>query len=129
MSDYIAAAENEALIWHEILVGTQAVVPASVLSANLGLSKDAIAAAVSSHRMYALPVQGENYYPGYLLDLTLDKLSLERVCVVLGELAPWSQWHFWTAKNAALEGRTPLDSIRAGQVEQVLTSARGYAER
>lgn len=40
------------------------------------------------------PCTGRKYYPAYMMDITLDKRSLERVCVTLCDVAPWEKIAF-----------------------------------
>ena len=53
----------------------------------------------------------------------------ETVLEALKEHDAWTKLVFFTSENAALDGRKPLDALRAGKVEEVLAAARMYGEQ
>lgn len=71
---------------------------------------------------------GENYYPAFYGDPSLDRRVLEKVSKALGALPATVKYHFYTAKSSFLD-ETPLEALRVGRVEQVLAAAAGYVER
>jgi hypothetical protein len=81
-------------------------------------------------QLMAVPVEKYGYlYPAFQFTeessvLTdLDKLlqSLERFDV-------WMQLQFLQASNLRLEGATPIDTLKAGQLDLVLFAAKSYGE-
>lgn len=89
----------------------------------------AISSAVAAERLFAVVgPSGENYYPAFFTDPSLDRCVLERVTKALGSLPATSKYHFFTSAFTWL-GECPLDAPRKGRVEQTLAAAAGYAER
>ena len=71
---------------------------------------------------------GENFYPAFYADNTIDRRKLETVAKVLGPLPAAAKFFFFTAKSTLLQS-TPLQALRMGRVDEVLTAAAGFAER
>ncbi|MCE3607573.1 hypothetical protein LXA47_28800 [Massilia sp. P8910] len=95
----------------------------------LHIKRASISAAVKAGRMFAVVgPSGNNYYPAYFADERLDRRALEKVARVLGQLPGASKHYFFTAKSIALNS-TPLDALRDGRLEEVLTVATSFTER
>jgi hypothetical protein len=99
------------------------------LQRALGVKRQALSGAVKAKRLFAIVgPSGENYYPAYYADPTLERRTLERVSKVLGSLPAPSKHHFFTSKSTLLQ-ETPLDALRKGREAEVLVAAAGFAER
>lgn len=95
----------------------------------LDIKRASISGAVKAGRMFAVVgPSGDNYYPAYFADETLDRRALEKVSKTLGALPALSKHHFFTARSTLL-GATPLETLRKGRVSDVLTAASAFAER
>jgi hypothetical protein len=99
------------------------------LQRALGVKRQALSGAVKAKRLFAIVgPSGENYYPAYYADPTLERRTLERVSKVLGSLPAPSKHHFFTSKSTMLQ-ETPLDALRKSREAEVLVAAAGFAER
>jgi hypothetical protein len=92
------------------------------------VKRQAISNAVASGRIFAaVGPSGDNYYPAFYTDPSLDRRVVEKVTKVLGALPAASKYHFFTSTHASL-GETPLDALRKGRVVEVLSAAAGFVE-
>jgi len=99
------------------------------LQQALGVKRQALSGAVKSERLFAIVgPSGENYYPAYYADPTLDRRTLEQVSKLLGSLPAASKHHFFTSVSTRLQ-ETPLDALRRGRKDEVLAAAGGFVER
>jgi hypothetical protein len=99
------------------------------LQEALGVQRQAISGAVKSERLFAIVgPSGENFYPAYFADPTLDRRSLEQVSKVLGSLPAASKHDFFTSKSMTLQ-ETPLDALRRGRKAEVLAVAERFVDR
>lgn len=99
------------------------------LQRALDVKRQAISVAVKAKRLFAIVgPSGENFYPAYYADETLDRRKLEQVSKALGSLPAPSKHHFFTSKSSML-GETPLQALRKGREADVLAAAAGFAER
>lgn len=99
------------------------------LQQALGIGRQAISNALSKGRMFAIiGPSGDNYYPSFYADSSLDRRVLEKVTRALGQLPATSKYHFFTSKFTAL-GESPLDALRKGRIDDVLGAASAFVER
>lgn len=112
------------------LVRRKDILPTEEFSRELCVSDDALSKAVAEHRLFVLEVSGENFYPAFYLDPSLDRAKLEHVSVALGNLSGWHKWQFFTTPKFSLGSKEPLKVLKGkGDVETVVTAAEGFAER
>ena len=123
------AAKNQARIVRDDLVARKAVVSSGELTAALNISRQALSKAIQANRLFAVNVGNERYYPVFFADPTLERGKLERVSRVLGEMAGWEKWCFFTTPKGSLGKLTPLDALKKGMYHEVLAAATGFAER
>lgn len=99
------------------------------LQRALAVKRQAISGAVKAQRLFAIVgPSGENYYPAYYADPTLDRRAIEQVSKALGSLPAPSKHHFFTSRSTMLH-ETPLDALRRGRQAEVLVAAAGFAAR
>jgi hypothetical protein len=65
---------------------------------------------------------GRSYYPAFYADQGVRREHVERVTRTLALLHPRSQYLFYTTVRTSL-GETPLDALRAGRLDDVITAA------
>lgn len=65
---------------------------------------------------------GLSYYPAFFADPVIRREHIERVTRMLALLHPHSQYLFYTAAKTS-QGETPLDALRAGRLDEVITAA------
>lgn len=122
-------AKSQARIVREDLVARKAVVSSGELTAALNISRQALSKAIQANRLFAVSVGNERYYPMFFADPALERRKIERVSQVLGELAGWEKWRFFTTPKGSLGKLTPLNALKKGMYREVLTAATGLAER
>jgi biotin operon repressor len=123
------AARARGRAFRDDLIANKKVLPSGEFAAALSVSRQALSKAVQSGRLFALEAGGENYYPSFYLDCKVDRRKLERVSKTMGALSGWERWRFFTTPKGSLAGLTPLDALKKGKYEEVLTAATGFAER
>ncbi|MHB1077181.1 hypothetical protein [Thiobacillus sp.] len=125
----LSVAKKRAHDVHTGLVARKAVIPSGKLTDALGITRQALSKAVQANRIFSVEVGGENYYPGFFADPAIERRKLERVSKTLGGLDGWQKWQFFTTPKASLGGVTPLEALKRGRYEKVVTAATGFAER
>lgn len=65
---------------------------------------------------------GRSYYPAFFADPVIKRENIERVTRTLALLDPHSQYMFYTTATTS-QGETPLDALRAGRLDEVITAA------
>lgn len=128
-NEAMARAEQNAAATTAARVANHEFISSGQLQRALNVKRQAISGAVKAKRLFAIVgPSGENYYPAYYADPTLDRRTLEKVSKALGSLPAPSKHHFFTSKSTML-GETPLDALRKGREAEVLAAAAGFAER
>jgi hypothetical protein len=91
----------------------------------LEVDADWLDAALDECRVFAITGPGgRSYFPAFYADPTIKREHIERVTRTLALLHPRSQFLFYTTVRTSL-GETPLDALRAGRLEDVMTAALG----
>lgn len=128
-NEAITRAEQNAAVTTAARIENNELISSGELQHALQVKRQAISSAVKAKRLFAMVgPSGENYYPAYYADPTLDRRTLEQVSKALGSLPASSKHHFFTSKSTLLQ-ETPLDALRKGRAAEVLTAAAGFAER
>lgn len=126
--NFLAQARMQALESRRGLVASKDLVPPSVIQEALGQDWPAFEKAARKGRILALEVDGQHYIPAFYLDNSIDHLHLEAVVKILGDVGPSSKWQFFTTPKLTLNGATPLESLRRGELELVLNAAFSFVE-
>ena len=96
----------------------------------LGISRQAVDKRRSSNQLLALTQGRRGYsYPSFQFDDGKTIRGLEEVLAELKALDPWMQMAFFTSPNERLGGKTPIESLQKGLVEEVTRAASGYGEQ
>ena len=128
-NEAMARAEQNAVATTASRIANRELISSGELQRALNVKRQAISGAVKAKRLFAIVgPSGENYYPAYYADPTLDRRTLEQVSKVLGSLPAPSKHHFFTSKSTMLQ-ETPLDALRKGRETEVLAAAAGFAAR
>lgn len=105
-------------------------VSSSVMQSRLKLSRQALSQAVAARRLFVVGgPHGRNYYPAFYADAQYPRRDLEAVCQALGALPGHLKWEFFVTPKPALDGKTPLQAIAAGELKAVLRAAAGFSRR
>jgi hypothetical protein len=128
-NELIARVENDRAATGAGRIANKEFLGSAELQQALGVKRQALSGAVKSERLFAIVgPSGENHYPAYYADPTLDRRTLEQVSKVLGSLPAASKHHFFTSVSTQLQ-ETPLDALRKGRKSEVLAAAAGFAQR
>lgn len=104
-------------------------VSSGTLQEALGVKRQALSGAVKAGRLFSLTgPSGENFYPAFFADPGLDRRAVEKVAKVLGTLPAASKYFFFTSKSTLLQ-ETPLQALRRGRLDEVLTAAAAFSQR
>jgi hypothetical protein len=96
----------------------------------LGISRQAVDKRRSSNQLLALTQGRRGYsYPSFQFEDGKTISGLEEVLGQLRSLDPWMQMVFFTSPNERLGGKTPIESLQKGLVEDVMHAAGGYGEQ
>lgn len=100
------------------------------LCERLQVSRQAVSKAVAEHRLFSLDGDGgRKLYPAFYGDAALPRRDIERVAQALGPLPGPVKWQFFTTPATSLQGKTPVEAISKGRIEDVLRAAGGFRER
>ncbi len=100
----------------------------ATLTARLGITPQALSAAVRARRMFALTgPSGERLYPWFFADAKYERRDLEKVSKALGGLAGSVKWAFFMTPKISLGNKRPLDVLHS-KMERVLSLAAGLLE-
>lgn len=126
----MAVMNDEAMARRQALHERGDLLTSAQISARLGVSRQALSKAISERRMFWVDgAKGAQWYPSFFTDAMIDRRMLEQVSVALGDLPGAVKWQFFTTPKHSLGGRTPIDAVRAGALEQVLRTAVEVMER
>jgi hypothetical protein len=96
----------------------------------LQISRQAVDKRRGANQLFALTQGRRGYsYPSFQFEDGKTLVGLDRVLANLSELDPWMQLQFFTSTHERLSGKTPLDVLRKGKVEDVVRVASGYGEQ
>lgn len=103
--------------------------PGSQLCARLGVTPQALSAALKAKRLFVLRgPSGEYIYPAFFADQRHDRHILEKISKALGDLPGAAKWDFFTAPRISLGGKSPLDALAKGKLDAVMAAALAYAD-
>jgi len=95
----------------------------------LGVKRQSLSEAVTTGRMFTVDVGATTYYPAFYVRGEINRRLLESVTKLLGQLPGWSKWQFFTTASEYLNGKTPLEALARGQVDEVKRLAEGFLSR
>lgn len=102
----------------------------AALCERLQVSRQAVSKAVAEHRLFSLDGDGGcKLYPAFYGDAALPRRDIEKVAQALGPLPGPVKWQFFTTPATSLQGKTPVEAISKGRIEDVLRAAAGFRER
>jgi hypothetical protein len=110
-------------------VASKKLLTSGEMAARLGVTTQAITAAVRAHRMFVLAgPSGENFFPAFFADARYDRPVLWKVSKVLGGMSGGSKWDFFTNPRITLKGKTPLEALAKGNIEEVMDVAAAFRD-
>lgn len=110
----------------QLLEAEGGVVSGRELADALGITRQAVDKRRLNGKLIGIDLGKRGYaYPVWQIDLD----GLGAVLAELDELDPWTQALFMLSANSWLEGETPLDLLRRGQLDRVLEAAKLFGEQ
>jgi hypothetical protein len=101
---------------------------AEQMARRLHLTRQAVDLRRRNHRLIGLPVGRHGYrYPIWQLGHAGTWPWVPRMINALAPHDSWQQVFFLLSPHPDLEGETPLNALRGGRIEEVITLARTYA--
>lgn len=96
---------------------------------SVNVSAESIRKAVSDGVMFVVVRDGEQWYPSFFSDSSLEKRQLAAVTKLLDGLSAGSKWQFFVTGKGSLGGLTPVEALRLRKFQRVKDAARGFAGR
>lgn len=130
-SDPLAEARLEGLRISERLLNHEGA-PWSVqaVAAHLGITRQAVAKRVRSHRLLAVDIGRHGQaYPAWQFVRGGVLTGLEAALGALTEHDAWMQLSFFLGATPFLDDRSPLEALRAGDADAVLRAARRFTHQ
>ncbi|MBW2734024.1 MAG: hypothetical protein JRH20_16680 [Deltaproteobacteria bacterium] len=126
--DPLAAARLRGLRLRDTLLDAEGgTLGVDAVARLLRISRQAVAKRRRKGTLLAIKVgRRGDLYPVWQFDLDSDGLlaGLEEILKLLAEQSDWAKLRFFLAENVALEGKRPLDLLRAGVMDPVRRAAR-----
>lgn len=102
---------------------------AEQVAQNLGITRQAVEKRRRAGKLIAVNTGRHGYrYPVWQFTESGTLPGLEDVLGVLAPHDEWMQTAFFVGQHPRLNDRTPLDMLKAGEVERVLNAAEVYGE-
>jgi hypothetical protein len=126
-----AARDRGAVLRKQMLQEHGGAISADQVGKLLDITRQGVENRRKAGKLLAYPIEGPRYrYPRWQFDSEDHVLpGLERVLAALTDLSPWSKGKFMTTGDIRLNGETPLDRLKAGDVEAVVRSAEAYGKQ
>lgn len=110
---------------NELLAMEGGCLPSAEFAARLGVSRQAVDKRRKAGRLIAVPASARGFlYPAWQVHDGRLLPGLEQVLAVIGVDSPVMQLQFFVLPHPDLEGKRPLDLLRAGKgLQRVVTAA------
>lgn len=95
----------------------------------LGIAPGSVNELWRAGTLLAIPTDGDNRYPSWQFRDGQVLYGLDLVLVDLRGHDPWSKLIFFVNGNLRLNGESPLDELRRGNIAAVRRAARAYGEQ
>lgn len=129
--DPIAAAKIRGLKRRqEILKIAGGTMTSGQVAEVLNLSRQAVDKRRSLNQLLALTQGRRGYsYPSFQFHEGKTLAGLETVLKALSSVDPWMQLNFFTSPDERLGGKTPIECLRQGNIDEVAKIASTYGEQ
>lgn len=96
----------------------------------LQISRQAVDKRRAANQLLALTQGRRGYsYPSFQFEDGKTLPGIELILTELSAIDPWMQLRFFTSPHERLAGKTPLEALRKGRVNDVISVASGYGEQ
>lgn len=110
----------------ELLQRSGGLLSANQTAAKLGISSQALEALTS---LIALRTDGEVAgYPAFQFESQAMLKGIAKLLAAIQVDDPWSRLNFCFLRLQELNGRTPVEAIRAGEIDAVVLAASHFGE-
>jgi biotin operon repressor len=125
--DPLAAAKLKGVeLKHDLLKET---LSSEAIAKLLEISRQAVDKRRRNGKLLAFSQGRRGYaYPSWQIENGQVILGLDEVIRSLSEYSEWTQAMFLTTGDMRLQGQTPLEYLRLGKIQEVLTAAKLYGE-
>lgn len=129
-ADFMAGLEQQEQEQREKDISSERLLPGAAMRARLQVSPQALSAALKAKRMFVMQgPSGEYVYPAFFADSAYDRRVLEKVSKALGDLPGAAKWDFFMSPRVSLAGKTPLNALAKGKVDEVMAAADAFREQ
>lgn len=129
-ADFMAGLERQEQEQREKDISSGRLLSGAAMRARLQVSPQALSAALKAKRMFVMQgPSGEYVYPAFFADSAYDRRVLEKVSKALGDLPGAAKWDFFMSPRVTLAGKTPLNALAKGRVDEVLAAADAFREQ
>lgn len=113
----------------ELLAAEGGVISVTKVADILQISRQAVEKRRQSGSLLAVEAGRRGYlYPAWQFEDDRMLTSVPRVLAALKGHSPWSMLRFFVNGNHRLEGRSPIQALRKGELEKVLRAASVFLE-
>jgi len=127
---FMSNLKGQASISRQTHIDDGTLINSSELWNRLGITRQSGSKAINEYRIFSLDGPGgKALCPAFFADSKYDRSTLERVSKELGAIPGPSKWQFFTTPKLSLDGKTPLEAIEKGRIEEVLSAAIGFREQ
>jgi hypothetical protein len=92
----------------------------------LGVSRETIRKKVDRKQLLALPKGGDRVFPAFQFQDGDVVPGLDKVLEALETDSPFVALSFLLSKNPSFDGKSACELLQAGELERVITEARGF---
>jgi hypothetical protein len=112
----------------ELLEAEGGVLGAEEVGDRLGIQRQSVDKRRKAGTLLALELGNRFVYPAWQIEGNRTVPHLEKVLAALRDQDEWRKLSFFVNGNIRLEGKSPLEVMRAGEFEDVLKAARSLEE-
>lgn len=117
-----------AIARRELLEQDGGVLSPSHVGALLGISRQAVALRRNAGKLLGVEGNRGYVYPAWQFEGSVVLKGFVEILDLLRNDDPWTQFLFFLSHDDAVEGKRPIDLLRAGKFDEVRRAARMHGE-
>jgi hypothetical protein len=127
--DFLAGLEHQQSLQRAGEVSAGMLLSSTDMAERLPMTKQGLSHALKARRIFTLrDEKGRQVYPAFFADRSLDRKQLEHVSKALGDLPGAAKWDFFMSPRLSLGKKTPLQALKKGKFDAVMTAANTFAD-
>ena len=127
--DFLAGLEHQQSLQRAREISAEMLLSSTDMAERLPMTKQALSHALKARRIFTLrDEKGRQVYPAFFADRSLDRKQLEHVSKALGDLPGAAKWDFFMSPRLSLGKKTPLQALKKGKFDAVMTAANTFAD-